>query len=418
MQFRAPMRTPASPNAAIIAALVQQIELTSIVGAERDKKQAYANSSAYVRCLAVLRAWPAPLFDDDEPAKGVDEEQLALFGAAQYVGPSAVKRIRQLAGRNGAIKKVKLVLENDTRPDIFEVGCHLELRAHLAAVHGLGHRTVLKMVKCWPPAIGLTRFAAAPDPVHFFAALVARDGALRAAAEQGVALSPAPGLDVDVAALRAVERGPLSLINADTKKGLEYHAAFQEGISPGEVACVLAEVSAVLRDHAEVEGWALEPDVEVVGSRRRQPNRESGRKDLDILMTCKAQGPASHAFGAPWPPPCADEIERIARLNYDLVEAQMELLLCALKKRGVLKVLMKEGSSSYTTTRGTGHTTSVNHCVKLAVFSLPAAGVAGAGRVFRRVDIVVVPHYDKVSSVHFHRDISYETFSQFLIRCP
>ena len=247
MQFRVPMRTPASPNASIIAALVQQIELTSIVAAERNKKRAYGNTSAYLRCLAVLRAWPAPLFVDDNPAKGVDEAQLALFEAAQFVGVSAVRRIRELAGRDGAIVKVQRVLENDLQGDHFQMGCHLELRAQLAAVHGLGHSTVLKMVQRWPPAIGLTRFAAAPGPVHFLAACVARDGALRAAAQSGVALLPAPALDADVAALLAVEKGPLSLVSVETKKGLQFHTSFQQGISPDEVAYILAEVAAVLK---------------------------------------------------------------------------------------------------------------------------------------------------------------------------
>jgi hypothetical protein len=78
----------------------------------------------------------------------------------------------------------------------------------------------------------------------------------------------------------------------------------------------------------------------------------------------------------------------------------MALLLSALKERGVLALLMKEGSPGYA--RGTP---PVHHCVKLAVFSLPAAGAgagagaADAGRVFRRVDLVVVPHEDKAAAI-------------------
>ena len=73
----------------------------------------------------------------------------------------------------------------------------------------------------------------------------------------------------------------------EVRKGLRHHVAFKEGISPSEVEWVTAELGAVIAAHTEDEAWQLMPTFEIVGSRRRQPNRCDGRKDLDVLFSCK-----------------------------------------------------------------------------------------------------------------------------------
>ena len=181
MMFRAPMRNSASPNNLIVAAHEELLALTAVVGAEQNKQRAYVRQTAYHRTLAVLRAWPNPLFVGDDRMNGVDEAQLTLFLASEGVGPRTGKRIGELADY-GALVTVTEVRK--------ETPC-LELRRTLAQVHGIGHILAHRLVKSWrTTGLEVAVLENSGDPISYLCALV-RCAEARAAAAAAAAADAA-----------------------------------------------------------------------------------------------------------------------------------------------------------------------------------------------------------------------------------